>query len=79
MKYSSKKGFTLIETLVAIAILMVAIAGPLDIAEKGLIAAVNSRNQTIAYSALVIGISLVVAALLGAFDYIFSHLLTLLF
>jgi preprotein translocase subunit SecE len=38
-----------------------------------------SREQTIAYSALVIGISLVVAALLGAFDYIFSHLLTLLF
>lgn len=38
-----------------------------------------SRRQTIAYSALVIGISLAVAALLGAFDYIFSHLLTLLF
>jgi preprotein translocase subunit SecE len=38
-----------------------------------------SRQQTLAYSALVIGISLVVAALLGAFDYIFSHLLTLLF
>jgi preprotein translocase subunit SecE len=38
-----------------------------------------SRRQTIAYSSLVIAISLVVAALLGAFDYIFSHLLTLLF
>jgi preprotein translocase subunit SecE len=38
-----------------------------------------SRQQTIAYSALVIGISAVIALLLGAFDYIFSHLLTLLF
>ena len=38
-----------------------------------------SRKQTIAYSSLVIAISLVVAALLGAFDYVFSHLLTLLF
>ena len=38
-----------------------------------------SRRQTIAYSSLVIAISLAVAALLGAFDYIFSHLLTLLF
>jgi preprotein translocase subunit SecE len=38
-----------------------------------------TRNQTIAYSALVIGISLVTAAFLGLFDYVFSHLLTLLF
>ncbi|MDE2188299.1 MAG: preprotein translocase subunit SecE [Patescibacteria group bacterium] len=38
-----------------------------------------SRSQTVAYSALVIGISLAVAVLLGAGDYIFSHLLTLIF
>jgi len=37
-----------------------------------------SRRQTVAYSGLVIGISLVVAALLGFFDYVFSHLLTLI-
>jgi len=49
MKYFlEKSGFTLIETMVAVAILMVAIAGPLNIAEKGLIAADNSRDQTIA-------------------------------
>lgn len=41
-------GFTLIETLVAIAILMVAIAGPLNIAEKALVTAVSSRDETIA-------------------------------
>ena len=41
-------GFTLIETLVAIAILMVAIAGPLNIAEKALVTATSSRDETIA-------------------------------
>ena len=40
-------GFTLIETLVAIAILMIAIAGPLTVAEKGLTATYYSRNQLI--------------------------------
>ena len=41
-------GFTLIETLVAITILMISIVGPLTIASKGLIAAVGSRDQVIA-------------------------------
>lgn len=44
----SKKGFTMVETLVAIAILMIAIAGPLTIAQKGLTAAVYARDQVIA-------------------------------
>lgn len=39
------QGFTILETIVAIAILLVAIAGPLTVAEKGLIAAVSSQDQ----------------------------------
>jgi prepilin-type N-terminal cleavage/methylation domain-containing protein len=41
-------GFTLVETLVAIAILMIAIAGPLTVAEKGLSAAIYARDQLMA-------------------------------
>jgi prepilin-type N-terminal cleavage/methylation domain-containing protein len=40
-------GFTLVETLVAIAILMIAIAGPLTVAEKGLSAAIYARDHLI--------------------------------
>jgi len=43
-----KKGYTLIETLVAITILMIAIAGPLTVANKALTAAVDARNQVMA-------------------------------
>lgn len=42
------KGFTMVETLVAVAILMISIAGPLTIANKGLTAAVYAKDQVIA-------------------------------
>ncbi len=42
------KGFTIIETLVAIAILMISIAGPLTIAQKGLLAATYAKDQVTA-------------------------------
>lgn len=45
---NTTKGFTIVETLVAIAILMIAIAGPLTIAQKGLMASVYARDQSVA-------------------------------
>jgi len=44
-----KQGFTLVETLVAITILLIAIAGPLTIASKGLNGAYYARDQITAY------------------------------
>lgn len=41
-------GFTLIETLVAISILMIAIAGPLTVANKAYHTALGTRDQVIA-------------------------------
>jgi type II secretory pathway pseudopilin PulG len=43
----SNAGFTIIETLVAITILMIAIAGPLTVVSKGLTAALYARDQMI--------------------------------
>lgn len=42
-----KSGFTLVEALVAISILMVAVAAPLTIAQKGLLSAIYAKNQMI--------------------------------
>lgn len=41
-------GFTIIETLVAITVLMIAVAGPLSVAAKGLRAALYARDQMVA-------------------------------
>lgn len=43
-----KKGFTIVETLVAITVLMIAIAGPLVVASRGLVGASLSKNQMVA-------------------------------
>jgi type II secretory pathway pseudopilin PulG len=45
---STDSGFTIVETLVAITILMIAIAGPLTIAEKALSAAIYARDHLMA-------------------------------
>jgi len=44
-KWKSGAGFTLIETLVAISILLIAIVGPLTLATRGLSAALVARDQ----------------------------------
>jgi preprotein translocase subunit SecE len=38
-----------------------------------------TRQQTVNFTAMVIGVSLVTSALLGVCDFVFSKLLTLLF
>lgn len=48
-KISTKKGFTLLETFVAITILMISIVGPLTIAQSSLSSAYNSRDRITAY------------------------------
>lgn len=47
-KRQNNKAFTLIETLVAITILMIAIAGPLTVASKGFTSALDAKNQSVA-------------------------------
>ena len=46
---SAVKGFTLIETMVAVLLLSIAIAGPLTIASKGLSSALIAKDQIGAY------------------------------
>lgn len=48
-KKTKNKGFTLIEALVAIAILTISIAGPITIASKGIASAVFARDQITAF------------------------------
>ncbi len=48
-KLKTSRGFTLIETLVAITILTTAVAAPLTLAAQSLIAAYNARDQVIAF------------------------------
>jgi len=47
-KNTKNKGFTIIETLVAITILMIAITGPLTVSQRGLSNAVFARDQLVA-------------------------------
>ncbi|HVV38926.1 MAG TPA: prepilin-type N-terminal cleavage/methylation domain-containing protein [Candidatus Paceibacterota bacterium] len=49
LKSKGQAGFTLIETLVAVLILVTAIAGPLTIASKGLNAALVAKDQITAF------------------------------
>jgi prepilin-type N-terminal cleavage/methylation domain-containing protein len=46
---NGERGFTLVETLVAIFILLISITGPLTVAQNGLRAAMVSRDQTTAF------------------------------
>lgn len=47
-KLQKNKAFTLVETLVAISILMIAVAGPLTVANQGLTSAIYSKDQMVA-------------------------------
>lgn len=49
MTYSNaKSGFTILETLVAVTILMLAIVGPLTVSQKSLVASTYAKDQIIA-------------------------------
>jgi len=46
MRSNYNKGFTLVETLIAISVLMIAIVGPLTVANKAYTSAIDARNQS---------------------------------
>lgn len=48
INFKKNKGFTLLEALVAVSILMVAVSAPITIAQKGLSSAIYSKDQMIA-------------------------------
>ncbi len=58
-KWQREKGFTLVETLVAITILLVAIVGPMTIAARGLQTAFYAREQITAFSLAQEGVELI--------------------
>jgi prepilin-type N-terminal cleavage/methylation domain-containing protein len=48
-KIQFKKAFTLIETMVAISILLISVIGPLEIASKGLFSAIYAKEEITAF------------------------------
>ena len=48
-KFKKIKGFTLIETLIAVLLLVTAVTGPLTIASRGLVSATVAKDQIVAY------------------------------
>ncbi len=48
IKQKEREGFTIVETLVAITILMIAIVGPMTISQKGLMASIYAKDQVTA-------------------------------
>jgi len=60
--YRYKKGYSLIEVLVAISILLIALVGPMTIAAKGIQSSIFVREQTIATSLAQEGIEAFIAA-----------------
>src|SRR6266404_2318694 len=48
--HKNMKGFTLIETLVAVLLLSIAIVGPMTIAQKGLQTALIAKDQSTAFN-----------------------------